>query len=159
MPGYLTHRVQEAAHMPGPLRCAPQREQASRSAFIARQSPAILAVDDEPSALEILHALFEDEGFSFVHATSAAQALQALEADVPDLFIVDYMMPGMSGIELCEYLRAAPKTRDIPIILYSGYTIPPAYRNRGLYDRVLMKPADPEQLLSVVNELVPRQHG
>jgi CheY-like chemotaxis protein len=50
----------------------------------------------------------------------------------------------MSGIELCEYLRAMPRTRDMPIILYSGYTIPPAYGNRGLYDRALMKPAVPK---------------
>ncbi len=60
----------------------------------------------------------------------------------------------MSGIELCEYLRAMPRTRDMPIILYSGYTIPPAYGNRGLYDRALMKPADPEELLSAVSDLM-----
>ncbi len=114
----------------------------------------ILAVDDEPDALDFLRAFLSHEGFDFLQAASGAQALAMIEERRPDLLIVDVMMPGMTGLELCELLRAHVETRDIPIILYSAHDMRD-HSNAGLYDHAFVKPADPDQLLSAVRTLLP----
>jgi two-component system, OmpR family, phosphate regulon response regulator PhoB len=121
---------------------------------LGQQSATILAVDDEPEALDVLRALFMVEGYEFLQAADCAQALALITERQPDLLIVDYMMPGMSGLELCEYLRAEAGTADIPIIMYSAYTIPDRYWQKGLYERAFTKPADHEELLREVHSLL-----
>jgi two-component system, OmpR family, phosphate regulon response regulator PhoB len=121
---------------------------------LGRRSATILAVDDEPEALDVLRALFMVEGYDFIQAADCAQALALITERQPDLLIVDYMMPGMSGLELCEYLRAEAATADIPIIMYSAYTIPDRYWQKGLYERSFTKPADHEELLREVHSLL-----
>jgi two-component system phosphate regulon response regulator PhoB len=123
---------------------------------MGQHGATILAVDDEPEALDVLRALFVVEGYAFVQAGDCAQAIALLHERQPDLLIVDYMMPGMSGIELCEYLRADAETADIPIIMYSAYHIPDRYWQKGLYERSFTKPADFEALLREVHSLLQR---
>jgi putative two-component system response regulator len=115
--------------------------------------PLILAVDDEQDARDFLRAALADVGFEFLEAASGAQALQMLEERRPDLLIVDVMMPGMTGLELCAHLRIRDDTRNIPIILYSAY--PMRHSNAGLYDRAFVKPADLEELLYAIRALLP----
>ena len=121
---------------------------------LGQRSASILAVDDEPEALDVLRALFMVEGYEFIQAADCAQALDFIQQQQPDLLIVDYMMPGMSGIELCDYLRSDPATFDIPIIMYSAYTIPNRYWQKGLYERAFTKPADHDELLRAVHSLL-----
>jgi CheY-like chemotaxis protein len=121
---------------------------------LGQRSATILAVDDEPEALDVLRALFMVEGYEFIQAADCAQALAMITERQPDLIIVDYMMPGMSGLELCEYLRAEADTADIPIIMYSAYHIPDRYWQKGLYERSFTKPADHEELLREVHSLL-----
>jgi len=114
----------------------------------------ILAVDDEPEALAVLRQLFSTDGFEFVAATDGAEAISLVRDSPPDLLIVDYMMPGMFGIELCEYLRADYDLAGIPIILYSAYQVPDRYWQKGLFERAFVKPADFSDLLEAVRDLV-----
>jgi two-component system phosphate regulon response regulator PhoB len=147
----LTH-----PHRRGPWRGdipLPDKDPASRFG-LGHGRATILAVDDEPEALDVLRALFTVEGYDFIQAADCAQALAMITERQPDLLIVDYMMPGMSGLELCEYLRAEAATADIPIIMYSAYTIPDRYWQKGLYDRSFTKPADHEELLREVHSLL-----
>lgn len=123
---------------------------------LGQRSATILAVDDEPEALDVLRALFVVEGYEFLQAADCAQAIALLRERQLDLLIVDFMMPGMSGIEFCEYLRADAGTADIPIIMYSAYQIPDRYWQKGLYDRSFTKPADLEALLREVHALLTR---
>ncbi len=76
----------------------------------------ILIVDDEPHILELEQALFESEGFEVLTAKDGESALALLKIENPDLAILDMMMPGMSGRELCEKIRANPKTKDLKVI-------------------------------------------
>lgn len=114
----------------------------------------ILAVDDEPDALDFLRAFLAPEGFEFLQAASGAQAIAVIDHRPPDLLIIDVMMPGMTGLELCDILRERPDTRDIPIILYSAHDIK-EHSNSGLYDHAFVKPADPDQLLWAIRVLLP----
>ncbi len=116
-------------------------------------SQSILVVDDEPDSLETLRLLLMEEGFDARGASTAAEALSAIAERRPDLLIVDIMMPGMTGFDLCEHLRARQETRDMPIIAYSGYPMQ-AFSNPGPYDRVFLKPADFGELVGAIRELV-----
>ena len=76
----------------------------------------ILVVDDEPSLRELLKAILENEGYEIITANDGKEALKQLEKESPDLILMDMMMPGMSGREVCEKIRANPKTNKQKIV-------------------------------------------
>lgn len=80
----------------------------------------ILVVDDEIGALTLIGIMLERGGFQVLKAQNADAALTVLEKDTPDLFILDVMMPGMNGIELCQLLRERVDTREIPVLILSA---------------------------------------
>jgi two-component system, OmpR family, phosphate regulon response regulator PhoB len=116
------------------------------------QRLSVLVVDDEPDAREYMRAFLESEGFTYQHAASGAQALELLREHLPDIIIVDFMMPGMTGLELCEKLRERTATRHVPILVFSAYPLNP-HSNAGLYDQALLKPAEFSELLRVIRML------
>jgi CheY-like chemotaxis protein len=115
---------------------------------------SILLVDDEPDSLETLRLLLVDEGFDVRVAANGAEALERIAELVPDLLIVDIMMPAMTGLDLCTRLRAQPATCAIPCIAYSGYPLTQKHGDDHPYDRVLLKPTDFAELLRAVRELL-----
>jgi DNA-binding response OmpR family regulator len=81
----------------------------------------ILVVDDEMGARTLLSIMLERDGFKALKAKDANEALQILEqGDKPDLIILDVMMPGMDGVELCRAIRNRPATTEIPILILSA---------------------------------------
>jgi len=80
----------------------------------------ILVVDDEVGALTLIGIMLERGGFTVLKARDASIALEMLENAEPDLFILDVMMPGMDGIELCREIRARNTTARTPIIILSA---------------------------------------
>jgi len=80
----------------------------------------ILVVDDEIGALTLIGIMLERGGFEVLKAKDADQALAVLELETPDLIILDVMMPGMDGIELCRVLRQRPNTGELPILILSA---------------------------------------
>lgn len=82
--------------------------------------PRILAVDDEPAVGEMLRFILENEGFQTDFAEDAAQALSMIRKAHPDLILLDWMLPGMSGIELAERLKGSSETSSIPIIMLTA---------------------------------------
>lgn len=83
-------------------------------------APPILVVDDEPDIRAlIVHALARD-GLDARAVGSGAEALEAVRREVPSLVVLDVMLPGVSGTEVCRRLRADPATRDVPVIMLSA---------------------------------------
>lgn len=80
----------------------------------------IMVVDDEIGALTLIGIMLERGGFEVLKAKDAEQALVVLDHDKPDLIILDVMMPGMDGIELCRVLRQRPDTERTPILILSA---------------------------------------
>lgn len=76
----------------------------------------VLLVDDEPHILELEKAILESEGFKTELASNGDEALQKLKSFKPDVVILDMMMPGMSGREVCENIRKDPNTKDLKVI-------------------------------------------
>jgi DNA-binding response OmpR family regulator len=80
----------------------------------------ILVVDDEIGALTLIGIMLERGGFSVLKAKDATSALAVLEQQTPDLIILDVMMPGIDGIQLCSKIRNLPPTTSTPVLILSA---------------------------------------
>ena len=90
----------------------------------ARQRTArmatILVVEDEPAIQELITLNLEQSGYSPLRANDAEQAIELVRDELPDLVLLDWMLPGMSGIEFARRLRADRRTQDVPIIMLTA---------------------------------------
>ncbi len=84
------------------------------------QQPHVLIVEDEAAQREVLAYNLEAEGFRVTRAENGEEGLLCVEEDVPDVIVLDWMMPNLSGIEVCRRLKIKPDTRNIPIIMLSA---------------------------------------
>ena len=85
-----------------------------------KDQPRVLVVEDEPAQLEILAYNLESDGFLVSRARNGEEALLLIREDVPDVIVMDWMMPHLSGIEVCRRLKRNPETRSIPVIMLSA---------------------------------------
>lgn len=83
-------------------------------------SCTVLVVDDQPSNVQVLGGVLGKLGVEIIPAADGAQALRKIELRTPDLVLLDLMMPGMNGFEVCEHIRQRPDWADIPIIFLSA---------------------------------------
>ena len=82
--------------------------------------PFVLVVEDEPAQREVLSYNFEAEGFRVTQASNGEEALMLVEESAPDVIVLDWMLPNVSGIEVCRRLKMRPETRGVPIIMLSA---------------------------------------
>jgi two-component system alkaline phosphatase synthesis response regulator PhoP len=80
----------------------------------------VLVVDDEEDIRELVALNLNREGFKVIGADSGEQALKRARFDPPDLIVLDLMLPGMDGLEVCRKIKADPKTRQIPIVMLTA---------------------------------------
>ena len=80
----------------------------------------ILIVEDEEDILDLVAYHVEQAGFKSRKATAGDKALSMIEKEVPDLVILDIMLPGLSGTEVCKTLKQREQTRNLPIIMLSA---------------------------------------
>jgi DNA-binding response OmpR family regulator/DNA-binding CsgD family transcriptional regulator len=90
--------------------------------FDRATSDVVLIVDDVPDNLSVLHDALDESGYTVLVATSGEAALQRAAQAVPDIVLLDAMMPGMDGFEVAKRLKASPVTAHIPIIFMTGLT-------------------------------------
>ncbi len=120
----------------------------------------ILIADDEPDILEIIQYNLQQEGYEVITAKNGDEAIDIAKKTAPDLIILDIMMPGKNGIEVCNILRTMPGFRDTLIIFLSAMS-DETTEIKGLEtgaDDYLTKPISPKVLLSKVNALFRRLH-
>ena len=86
----------------------------------SQQTPLVLVVEDEGAQREVLRYNLEAEGFGVAIAENGDEALLLVAEEQPDLIVLDWMLPNVSGIEICRRLKADPATRPIPIIMLSA---------------------------------------
>ena len=82
--------------------------------------PHVLIVEDEPAQREVLAYNLEAEGFRISRAEDGEQGLLHVDEDTPDVIVLDWMLPNVSGIEVCRQLKMRPDTRAIPILMLSA---------------------------------------
>lgn len=110
----------------------------------------VLVADDDPDLRDILRSVLEPAGFSVIEAEDGERALEAVRAQPPDLVILDYMMPRMTGPQVCERLKRDAMLCHVPVIMLTGKS--------EIQDRVagidagaddyVVKPFDPQELLA-----------
>lgn len=118
----------------------------------------VLIADDDPDLRDIVRSVLEASGFEVTEAPDGQQALQAVQATTPDLMILDYMMPGLKGPEVCQRLKQDTLLRHVPIIMLTGKSeIQDKLdgMNAGADDYIL-KPFDPQELLARVQMVLRR---
>ena len=113
----------------------------------------ILIVDDDEALAETCSMFLESQGFEVSIASCGTQALDMIREESPELLISDCIMPGMSGTELSDELRASASTAQLPILLMSG-SLRGDVTGNGNFDGFLRKPFLAENLLFEVRKLL-----
>jgi DNA-binding response OmpR family regulator len=121
-------------------------------------SDKVLIVDDEPNVLRMLGYALEVAGYAITTAQTGMEALGKVEIEQPDLVILDIMMPDMSGIEVCQQLRANPGTAHLPVIILSarGQVVDKIGGFKAGADEYVTKPVDPDEMIVRVAALLER---
>jgi two-component system phosphate regulon response regulator PhoB len=120
--------------------------------------PLVLIVEDEAALLTLLRYNLEKEGYRVAEATDGEEAVTLAAETPPDLVVLDWMLPVMSGIEVCRQLRRKPKTRDVPVLMLTARG-EEADKVRGLNvgaDDYLTKPFSLPELLARIRALLRR---
>ncbi len=125
---------------------------------MAGPKPHVLVVEDEPAQREVLVYNLTAEGFAVDTAATGDEALMLVEEATPDLILLDWMLPGVSGIEICRQLKTRPATRQVPIIMMSART-EEVDRVRGLEtgaDDYVVKPYSVVELIARIRSQLRR---
>ena len=115
----------------------------------------ILVVEDEFGLAEGLLAVLSEEGYRPVLARDGKQGLDRFREDLPDLLLVDFMMPVMNGAEMIREIRKDPAHKDLPIILMSAAHEAILRRYYDGYNAYLKKPFETADLLALIRSLLP----
>ena len=121
----------------------------------------ILVVEDEPDILALVSYHLEQSGFAVVPAEDEEQALSAIEQNLVCLVVLDLMLPGIGGLEVCRLLKQNPRTKDIPVLMLTA--------RAGEIDRIvglelgaddyLVKPFSPRELVLRIRAILRRVQG
>lgn len=121
-------------------------------------APRILLVEDDAHLTELIRYTLETEGFTVDHTIDGEEALIRVQEQMPDLVVLDWMIPNLSGIEVCRRLRRLPETANLPIILVTARA-EEADRIRGLEtgaDDYITKPFSPRELVARIKAILRR---
>jgi len=120
--------------------------------------PKILLIEDEPSQVELIHYNLKAEGYEVLVALDGEEGLELALEEIPDLILLDWMLPKVSGIEVCRQLRKSKVTREIPIIMLTARS-EESDKIRGLdigADDYITKPYSIKELLARVRATMRR---
>jgi CheY-like chemotaxis protein len=117
----------------------------------------ILIVDDEPDIMDVATVRLRHLGYEIIPAIDAEEALAILKKDIPDLILLDLLLPKMQGDELCKKLKSDIKYKLIPVILFTASAIrpqlPEEVKKMGA-DDCIVKPFEPEELLGKIKKFI-----
>ncbi|MFQ3361414.1 MAG: two-component system phosphate regulon response regulator PhoB [Alphaproteobacteria bacterium] len=121
---------------------------------------AVLA-DDEPNQLELISYHLQKEGFTTLTALNGEDAFELIQENKPDIIIIDWMMPGLSGISLTRKIRSNKDIKNIPIIILSarGEDIDTSHGLNAGADDYMAKPFSPLELMARVRSLIRRSRN
>jgi CheY-like chemotaxis protein len=114
----------------------------------------ILVVDDEFGILEVLEAILSDAGFKVISAMNGQEAMGLLQEEVPDLVIVDFMMPLLDGAGVIKAMRADGRLGRVPVLLASALPEQTISERCTGYDAFLRKPYKTEKLMEEISRLL-----
>ncbi len=119
-------------------------------------SAKIMVVDDSPNTLRVVSYALEAEGYEVQTAETGAEALDKISAELPNLVVLDIMLPDMTGLQICHQLRSKVETAEIPIVMLTGKDQIPD-KIRGLQagaDAYIIKPVKASTVVARVAEVL-----
>ena len=125
---------------------------------MADPKPHVLIVEDEAALVTMLRYNFESEGYRVSEAVDGEEAILLVIEEPPDLILLDWMLPSLSGIEVCRRIRRNESARDVPIIMLTARG-EDSDRGRGLdsgADDYMTKPFSPRELMARVRAVLRR---
>jgi len=116
----------------------------------------ILMIEDDPASARLMELMLQSEGYRIVIAPDGVQGLKIAQTDVPDLILLDLMLPGEDGFEVLRRLRAEPSTADLPVVVVSSkaQAIDRQVAADAGADAYLTKPYGRVELLSQIRSLL-----
>lgn len=123
----------------------------------------ILVVDDEMDIRNLAKTILEAEGYTVLLAANGLEALQKAEHELPDLILLDVVLPAKSGWDVCKTLKAQAKTKHIPVIIFTvlsqplGDEVSRKYAEESGCDGYLAKPFTRQGLLTEIKKQLPQQ--
>lgn len=116
----------------------------------------VLVVDDEAHFVTLSQVLLQRAGFQTLAANDARKGLEMVYQHSPDIILLDDMMPGMYGSEMCQILKADPQWRHIPVIMHTaGARLKTQEQFDAIgADAVIFKPAKPQDLVDTISRLL-----
>jgi DNA-binding response OmpR family regulator len=120
----------------------------------------IICIDDEPDMIELFHFILRRKGYGVSGATSGAAGLRMIRETLPDLVLLDLMMPDIGGWEVYQQLKADEKTKNIPVIIVTAKALS-VDKVLGLriakVDDYITKPFSPAALIKSIEQVLARQ--
>jgi DNA-binding response OmpR family regulator len=126
----------------------------------AARQPVILCIEDEPEMIDLIRLILERRGYKVLGAIGGEEGMKALEGQVPDLILLDLMMPDMDGWEVFRQVRANPRLQHIPVVVVTAKA-QSIDKVLGLHiakvDDYITKPFGPQELIEAVERVLSRQ--
>ncbi len=125
-------------------------------ATVPATGKTILVVEDSQTSRKVISMLLGRRGYTIVEAKSGTEAMEYLDGHVPDLVLLDVMLPDMSGYEVLTRLRQSPGSAEVPVVMLTGKN-KPSDRLQGLFhgtNEYLTKPFDPSKLMAVLEKFL-----
>jgi len=128
-----------------------------KSKIAEKVLPVILAVDDDPAVLRIIESQLSRHGFEVKTASNGGAAFEILKSLTPALLILDVMMDGISGYDLCQVVKRDKRLHSVPVIFLTSRGTPQDFKTGHDLGAVIymVKPLKVEKLVNIVNMLVP----
>lgn len=120
------------------------------------ENKKVLIIDDNPTLATTLQMILELKGFTIITASDGIAGLNKVMEEMPDIIILDIMLPGMDGYQVCEKVKANPNTKDIPVIMLTGKDTGEDF-DKALEkkaDWYIVKPYNIDHLMSVFDKLL-----
>lgn len=116
----------------------------------------VIVVDDQHSHREMISNLLKGSGINVIEASDGVEAIEKIEVNCPDLIILDIVMPGMNGFEVCRRLKNNPITQNIPIVFCSvkGEEFDRYWGIKQGADAYIAKPFGPRELVGTVKQFL-----
>lgn len=120
-------------------------------------SRRVVCIEDEQDVIDLMRLILERQGFEFIEAHGGMEGMETVERTVPDLVLLDLMMPSVDGWEVYDHLHGNPATKDIPIIVVTARTQhdPRVTQMRVANSEYLVtKPFGPSQLVDTIQRVL-----
>ena len=126
-----------------------------------RETTTVLIVEDEPDLREILRYNLEREGFKVIESEDGEAGLALLRKHLPKIVLLDIMLPGMDGVEICRSIKYDPQTRSIPVIMVTARgDESDIVLGLGVgADDYIIKPFSPRELMARIKAVLRRANG